>query len=160
LESKINNNDLSNHENADNLNSMKTYFYDELLRLENTKNSYVKEIQETINKSDVFGFLSDFIEKYKSFVDQLSLEQLVALFNIIGYGMILGTLISITTLLIGDYLIDKFKIETKYPKLSKYIRIKQTLNKHYLMFYIIMFYIIVIVFIIVNVYMLLIKYFV
>ena len=139
---------------------MKTYLCQELQKLESTKTNYVKELQETINKSDIFGFFSDFIEKYKSFIDHLSLEQLVALFNIIGYSMILLTLISITTLLIGDYLIEKLKLDIKYPKLAKYIRFKQSLNKHYLMFYMIMFYIIVLLFIIVNIYMLLLKYFV
>lgn len=160
LSQKLNNNNLPSHETADNINLMKTYLCQELQKLESTKTNYVKELQETINKSDIFGFFSDFIEKYKTFIDHLSLEQLVALFNIIGYSMILLTLISITTLLIGDYLIEKLKLDIKYPKLAKYIRFKQSLNKHYLMFYMIMFYIIVLLFIIVNIYMLLLKYFV
>lgn len=74
--------------------------------------------------------------------------------------MILGTLISVSTLLIGDYLIEKLKLDIKYPRLPRYIKFKKSLNKHYLMFYIIIFYIIVIVFIIANVYILLLKYFV
>jgi hypothetical protein len=139
---------------------MKTYYNNELSRLNTQKNDLVKELQEVINKSDVSGFIKDFIETYKNFVDQLSLEQLVALFNIIGFLMIFFTLISITTLLIGDYLIEKFKLNDKYPKIYKYIKFKQTLNKHYMMFYFIIFYIIVIVYILANFYMLLIKYFI
>ena len=103
LDSKLNSGHLSSNENAENINTMKTSYSNELTQLENTKNNYVKDIQEVINQSDIFGFFSDLIDKYQSVVDTLSLEQLVALFNIIGYGMILMTLISISTLLVGDY---------------------------------------------------------
>jgi hypothetical protein len=154
INNKLNSNNLYSNTN------MKTYYNNELSRLNTQKNDLVKELQEVINKSDVSGFIKDFIETYKNFVDQLSLEQLVALFNIIGFLMIFFTLISITTLLIGDYLIEKFKLNDKYPKIYKYIKFKQTLNKHYMMFYFIIFYIIVIVYILANFYMLLIKYFI
>ena len=139
---------------------MKTYYSNELEKLAKVKDTYVKEIQDSINKADISSFLSDFIKNYQSFVDQLSLDQLVALFNIIGFGMLLSTLFSISTLLIGDYLIDKLQLDIKYPKISKYIKLKQRLNKHYLMFYMTMLFIISIVFILANVYMFLLKYFV
>ena len=91
-------------------------------------------------------------------MDTLSLEQLVALFNIIGYTAILMTLISLSSLTIGDYLIEKLNLESKYPKLSKLIKLKQNLNKHYLMFYTIMLYIISILCILANIYILILKY--
>ena len=55
--------------------------------------------------------------------------------------------------------IDKLKLDIKYPKFAKYIKIKQSLNKHYLMLYFVLFYFIIIIFIIGNIYMLLLKYF-
>jgi len=160
VETKLNTGNFSSYETVENLTNYKSYLSKEILKMEQTKDSLVKELQNNIDKSDIFSFISDFLENFKSFVDQLSLEQLVALFNIIGFGMVLGTLISISTLLIGDYLIDKLKLDIRYPKVSKYIRLKQSLNKHYLMFYMTMFYVIVIVFILVNLYMLFLKYFV
>ena len=160
LNNKLNDGNLTSSENAENINLMKTYYSNELEKLAKVKDTYVKEIQDSINKADISSFLSDFIKNYQSFVDQLSLDQLVALFNIIGFGMLLSTLFSISTLLIGDYLIDKLQLDIKYPKISKYIKLKQRLNKHYLMFYMTMLFIISIVFILANVYMLLLKYFV
>jgi len=136
-----------------------TYLNSELIKLEETKKSSVNELQNIIN-SDFSSYISDFLRNFRSFVDLLNLEQLVALVNIIGYTTILFTLFSITSILIGDFLIDKFKLEIRFPKLSKLIRIKQTLNKHSLMFNIVLFYIIVITFIILNIYMILLKYFV
>lgn len=160
LNNKLNDGNLTSSENAENINLMKTYYSNELEKLAKVKDTYVKEIQDSINKADISSFLSDFIKNYQSFVDQLSLDQLVALFNIIGFGMLLSTLFSISTLLIGDYLIDKLQLDIKYPKISKYIKLKQRLNKHYLMFYMTMLFIISIVFILANVYMFLLKYFV
>ena len=160
LNNKLNDGNLTSSENAENINLMKTYYSNELEKVAKVKYTYVKEIQDSINKADISSFLSDFIKNYQSFVDQLSLDQLVALFNIIGFGMLLSTLFSISTLLIGDYLIDKLQLDIKYPKISKYIKLKQRLNKHYLMFYMTMLFIISIVIILANVYMFLLKYFV
>ena len=72
--------------------------------------------------------------------------------------MIFTTITNLSTLLIGDYLIDKLKLENKFPKLSKYIRIKQNLNKNYLIFNIIILYVITIIYILCNIYMLILKY--
>ena len=143
------------------INLMKNYLNNEKWQLDNTKNSnnYVNEIQDSINRSDIFSFFFDFLEWYRNFVDQLNLEQLVAIFNLIGYGTLLSILISISIILLGDYLIDKLKLDIKYPKFAKYIKIKQSLNKHYLMLYFVLFYFIIIIFIIGNIYMLLLKYF-
>ena len=74
--------------------------------------------------------------------------------------MILLTLFNISLLLIGDFVINKLSLNTKYPKLSKYIKIKQTLNKGYLIFYIILLFLITIIYIIYNIYMLVPKYYI
>jgi hypothetical protein len=160
VNSKLSNNNLDIGETTEFLATNQTYLNSELNKLEETKNSSIKELQDIINKSDISSYISDFLDNFRKFVDLLNLEQLVALINIFGYCMILFTLFSITTVLIGDYLIDKFKLEIRYPKLAKLIRIKQTLNKHSLFFNITMFYVIVIGFIFMNIYMLLLKYFI
>ena len=160
VNSKLSNNNLDIGETKEFLVTNQTYLNSELNKLEATKNSSVKGLQDIINNSDISSYISDFLDNFRKFVDLLNLEQLVALFNIIGYVTILFTLFSITTLLIGDYLIDNLKLEIRFPKLAKLIRIKQILNKHSLFFNIIMFYVIVITFIIMNIYMLLLKYFI
>jgi hypothetical protein len=160
VNSKLSNNNFTNGETKEFLVTNQKYLNNELNKLEEAKNSSVKELQDIINNSDISSYISDFLDKYRNFVSLLDLDQLVALINIFGYIMILFTLFSITVVLIGDYLIDNFKLEIRFPKLSKLIRIKQTLNKHSLFFNIIIFYIIVIIFIIINIYILLLKYFI
>ena len=125
----------------------------------------IKDLQNVIDnidtgRTEIFGWVFDLIEKYQKFLTSLTLDQLVALFNIFVNIMILTTLTSIVIVLIGDYLINKLNLEVRYPKLAKYIRLKEKLNKHYLIIYIVIFYIIVFLSIIGNIYMLFLKYFI
>jgi len=126
----------------------------------------IKEIQSLSNtndpdivKSDLSELFNNLIDNYREFLTTLSSEQMVIVFNISGYIMLLFTLTSITTLLIGDQLINFLKLETKYPKLAKYIKLKQTLNKHYLRFYIVLFYILLLLLISINIFMFSLEYF-
>ena len=121
-------------------------------------NELCKYINDNVKKSDTFDWFNDLIEKYQSFLNNLSLDQIVALFNIICEIMILMALTSICILLIGDFLINKFNLDTRYPRLSKYIRMKEKLNKYYLKYYIILLYIIVILCLCGNIYMFLLRY--
>ena len=112
-----------------------------------------------IVKSDFSDLFNNLIDNYKEFLSTLTSEQMVIVFNILGYIMLLITLTSITTLLIGDQLINILKLEIRYPKLAKYIKLKQTINKHYLRFYIALFYILLLLLIFINIYMFSLEYF-
>ena len=48
--------------------------------------------------------------------------------------MIFGGMTSITSILFGEYILNYFKLESKWPKLAKYIKLKQKVNKYYLIF--------------------------
>ena len=138
------------NQSEDILNNWFNYYSKELDNYQNIKNKYITELQEVIDsavkKSDISDWFSDFIEKYRRrrFLNNLSLDQIVALFNIICDIMVLMALTSISILLIGDYLIKNFNLESKYPRLYKYIKFRENLNKYYLKFYIILLYVIII----------------
>ena len=161
IDLQINSKNFNIGENIESLNNKHKYCSEELSNLINKKDICIKELIEkinNINKSDIFNFFSDMVEKYQSILSTLNLEQMVALFNIFGFIMVLITIINISTVLVGDFLIDKLNLENNFPKLSKYIRIKQNLNKGYLIFYIVLLYILTIVCILCNIYMLILKY--
>jgi len=126
----------------------------------------IKELQTLSNindpnivKSDLADLFNNLIDNYKDFLSTLTSEQTVIVFNIIGYVSLLITLSSITTILLGDKIINLLKLEIRYPKLAKYIKFKQTLNKYYLMFYIVLFYILILLLISVNIFMFSFEYF-
>jgi hypothetical protein len=126
----------------------------------------IKDIQSLSNtndpnivKSDLSELFNNFIDNYREFLSTLSSEQMVIVFNIIGYITLLFTLTSITNILIGDQLIKFLKLEIKFPKLANYIKFKQILNKHFLRFYIVLFYILLLLLISINIYMFSLEYF-
>ena len=93
-----------------------------------------KLFTDDILESNILGPYFEMMETYKEFLSTLSSEQLCCLFNIIGFGMLLGILSSINFILFGEYLIKYFNIEERFPKIAKYIRLRQTANKYYLIF--------------------------
>jgi len=125
----------------------------------------IKEIQSlstiedpNIVRSDLSELFNNFIDNISNFLSTLTSEQLVIVFNISGYTMLLSTLNSITIILLGDQIINWLKLEIKYPKLAKFIKFKQILNKHSLRFNIVLFYIFILSLISINLYMFLYDY--
>lgn len=125
----------------------------------------IKEIQSlstiedpNIVKSDLSELFNNFIDNISNFLSTLTSEQLVIVFNLSGYTMLLSTLNSITIILLGDKIINWLKLEIKYPKLAKFIKFKQILNKHSLRFNIVLFYILILSLISINLYMFLYDY--
>jgi len=112
-----------------------------------------------LDKADLSGPIKDFIESYQNFLNSLSLDQIVAVFNVLMIGSILLTMFSMSLLLVGDYLIDKFKLETRWPRFARFIRLKQKLNKHLLMYYITILFILCILGLSGNIFMFFSKYF-
>jgi hypothetical protein len=111
-----------------------------------------------IVKSDLFELFNNFIDNYRDFLSTLTSDQMIMVFNICGYIMLLNTLNSITFILLGDQIINWLKLEIKYPKLAKFIKFKQILNKHSLRFNIVLFYILILSLIATNFYMFLYDY--
>jgi len=130
LSKQINNTEPKNTELKTNYNLYKEMYEEAVKKQE----AAIKEIQALSNtndpdivKSDLSELFNNFIDSYRDFLSTLSSEQMVVVFNIIGYFMLLMILTSITTLLIGDQLINFFffKLEVKYPKINIL-----NLNKH------------------------------
>jgi len=164
IDLQLNTKNFNIGENLETLNNKQKYYSEELnnliIKKDENVNELLDKINSIVNKSDLSSYLSDMMEKYQSILSTLNLDQMVALFNIFGFFMVLVTIFNLSTVLIGDYLIDRLKLEDKFPKLSKYIKFKQTLNKGYLTFYYLILYIITITFILCNIYILLLRYFI
>lgn len=65
-------------------------------------------------------------------IKSLTTEQLGALSNLLFSNVILGSTISIVFIFYGDYLINKFKLEIRYPKLARIIQLRRTFQNYYL----------------------------
>lgn len=105
---------------------------------EKIKNANSK-ILETAKKSDVFGFFSNIINNYYSWLATLSSDKIVAIFNIIIDSVLLVNLFSVISLLMGEHLIDFFKLEVRYPNLAKLIRLKNKVSRYYKTMYLLLY---------------------
>nr|YP_009493178.1 hypothetical protein [Ganoderma calidophilum]AWJ63973.1 hypothetical protein [Ganoderma calidophilum] len=68
----------------------------------------------------------------QSFLNSLSTEELLAFAGILLNSLVLSHTISIILTLYGDYLINKFNLEDRYPRLAKLINLRRTLQAYYL----------------------------
>jgi hypothetical protein len=95
-------------------------------------NSALKNIMDSLF-SDNYNFqLNNIIESYKEFLNTLTVEQHSPILNILGLIIIFSCIISIIIIIYSEYLIRYFNIETRYPKISKFIQIRRTLQQYYL----------------------------
>lgn|ERR1700730_1485198 len=84
------------------------------------------------SKNDYINQFNVLIEKYKEYLSTLSVEQIAAIVNILGYIIIISSIISIAAVLYGEFLIRYFKLEERFPKLSGFITIRRKFQRYYL----------------------------
>lgn len=126
--------------------------------LKDTMLNTVETTSNTVNlpetsESNLFGYLSELKEGIESLLAALSTEQLGCISNLMGFVMIFGGMLSITTILFSQYFIDGFKLEERFPKLAKYLKLRQTIDKYYLIFNFVLIYLILIFYIALNLFM-------
>ena len=88
----------------------------------------IEEIKNKISKQSIISF--DF--ELQSFLDSLRKEELLAFSGLLLNSLVLSHVVSIILVLYGDYLIKRFDLEHKYPKLAKFIEVRRKLQNYYL----------------------------
>ena len=69
------------------------------------------------------------IEQFKAYLDTLNIYQLCILFDLLASLLILIFIINIIFAFYGNKLIDYFNLESKFPKLSKIIKLRRNLSE-------------------------------
>ena len=88
----------------------------------------IEEIKTQISKNSIISFDFDL----QNFLDSLSKEELLAFSGLLLNSLVLSYVVSIILVLYGDYLIKRFDLENKYPKLAKFIQLRRKLQNYYL----------------------------
>lgn len=78
------------------------------------------------------GTIFNLISEYKEYLAILSIIEICLLINITTSIFILTCIISIFYSIFGNYLITKFSLEERLPKLSKIIKLRVTFQKYYI----------------------------
>lgn len=92
------------------------------------------EMVQMVENSDQNNYaLSDIFSNLSAFFDSLTHEQLGAFIHLIGSYIIISATISIIFIFYGDFFIIKFKLEEKYSKLARFIKIRRKFQQYYLL---------------------------
>lgn len=105
----------------------------------NLKSSYednlelLRIVEEMINNiiDDTGNHFVSGLSDFYQFVESLSLLQHLVLLDILLFLLIIVTIINIFSALFGNEIIKYFNLETRFPKLSVFFKVRATLQKYY-----------------------------
>jgi hypothetical protein len=105
--------------------------------LENKYDLFDKALElwvKTISLGSKYEFISigDTIKEYQDFFNSLNYVEINALTQILICTSILLCVISILSIIFGEFLISYLKLELRFPKIAKVIQIRRKLQKYYL----------------------------
>jgi hypothetical protein len=98
-------------------------------------NDIITEVNKVMDdKKKLIDYdFSQLIDKFNEFLSTLSMEQLCFVINITSSLFILSCVFSIFCAQCGNYLIDKFNLESKFPRLSKFIKLRVKFQHYYIL---------------------------
>jgi hypothetical protein len=108
---------------------------------------------DEIKKLDISDFFISLYDKYSEFLDTLTADKIVCLFNIIIDGLIFSSFISVLSIMLSENIINQMVFLEKYPRILKFLRLRNVINKKVSKFYLLMHFILIISGILGNIYM-------
>lgn len=106
-----------------------------------------------ISKLDITEIFSSLYNKYSEYLDSLTPDKIVCLFNIIIDGLIFSSFVSVLSIMLSENIINKISFLEKYPRILKILKLRNTINKKVSKFYLLMHLIIIILGFLANIVM-------
>ena len=122
----------------------------------NELKSTLKKLDDSfdeIKKLDISDFLTSLYNKYSEFLDSLSADKIVCLFNIIIDGLMLSSFLTVFSIVLSENIINKIDFLDKYPRILKLLKLRNNINKKISKIYLLMHFIIIIIGILGNIFM-------
>lgn len=104
-------------------------------KIESNEGKTVDDVADEIIKKGLDIDLEDLLTNYKTFLGTLNQEQLALLINSSFSFCILSLVISSITIFFGNELLKYFNIESKFPKLKRFIDLRGKITRYSLIFY-------------------------
>ena len=108
---------------------------------------------DEIKKLDISEILSSLYNKYGEFLDSLTPDKIVCLFNIIIDALVLSSFLSILSIMLSDNIINKIGFLEKYPRIINLLKLRNNINKKVSKIYLLMHFFIIIFGILGNIWM-------
>jgi len=132
---KKNDTDIITKEDLNSNSDLQYYLSQADINWKKTVN-YLKEFENEMNKKNFLPENFNFSDLYKN----LTNDQLGGIGLLMFSQVLIGSAISIIFVFFGEYLIQRYNLENKYPKLAKFIQLRRKFQRYYLLlniFYII-----------------------
>lgn len=122
-------------ENSESSVSLYSKYKEQIDNTFNNANSKAKEIVDILdNTKEKFmddNSIFNIIKEFKEYLASLNAMEICLIINITSCVFIFTCIISIFFAISGNYLIDKFSLEQKLPKLSKLIQLRVKFQRYY-----------------------------
>jgi hypothetical protein len=109
---------------------------------------------EDTKESSVFDFLNDFLgdcfNTFNDFLISLDIIQTLSFINLLVLLALAQIIFNIFIIYLSDYYISEFKLETRFPKLTRYLRLRKYLTQWSLKMYTGLFFLVFVYGFIVN----------
>src|SRR6266571_1792527 len=127
----IQNLEVKSNEQKEVLNSHLDKLTNENEKMHNVINEIIDffKVSNKFLGDNIIEFITNFIENWNKMLSTLSFEQLVAVAHLSASLCILINLFNIISVLFGNQLINYFKIEERFPKLSPLLKLRNKLIK-------------------------------
>ena len=119
-------------------------------------NRSIKKLDKSfdeIKNLDITEIFTSAYNKYGEFLDSLTPDKIVCLFNIIIDALVLSSFLSVLSIMLSENIINKLVFLEKYPRILNLLKLRNYINKKVSKFYLLMHFFIVIFGILGNIWM-------
>jgi hypothetical protein len=116
-------------EHQDALDKYKANMTDINKQLLLTTQEKLKKAFDDISTKNIGSFLTDLYNNFERYLETLSPDKIVSIFNIILNGMLLTSFISVLSILLSDSILNKLTFLEKWPRVLKILRFRNSLNR-------------------------------
>jgi hypothetical protein len=135
---------------VDNYNADPTdYNNNEMISAHNKLNLSFDEIK----KLDISEILTSLYNKYGEFLDSITPDKIVCLFNIIIDVLVLSSFLSVLSIMLSENIINRIGFLEKYPRILNLLKLRNNINKKVSKIYLLMHFFIIIFGILGNIWM-------
>jgi len=111
------------------------------------------EMNRAIKKLDISEIFTSVFNKYGEFLNNLTPDKIVCLFNIIIDALVLSSFLSVLSIMLSDNIINKIGFLDKYPRILNLLKLRNNINKKVSKIYLLMHFFIIIFGILGNIWM-------
>lgn len=129
------------------------YQKNEMDRATKKLNEAHEELKD-LNFSSIFEYFNSLYNNYNEYLDSLTPDKIVCVFNIIVGGLTFSSFFTILSILLSENIINQIKIFDRFPIILRILRLRTYINKKIAKFYLFLHLVIIILGLLSNTYML------